>query len=99
MDPDGTLGYAGYKVDDSVQSHELWGGGVYCYNRNNPNIVTGNAFQVPATPGVKLHRIMTMNLSGPGVINAVVNGEGNRVDGNTKETRHSYVVEYPASIE
>ncbi len=81
MTPDGNLGWAGYKVSDDVSTHQLWGGGVYVFNRNNPSIVTDNGFEVPQTPGVELTHIMTKNLSGPGTINAVVNGLGDPVDG------------------
>lgn len=79
--PDGTLGWAGYKVADHVQQHQLWGGGVYVFNRNDPTIVTENGYEVPDTPGVILNHVMTKNLSGPGTINHVVNGVGDTVDG------------------
>ena len=79
--PDGTLGWAGYKVADKVKKHELWGGGVYVFNRNDPSIVTENGYEVPDTPGVVLTHVMTKNLSGPGTINSVVNGKGDKVDG------------------
>lgn len=79
--PDGTLGWAGYKVADQVERHELWGGGVYAFNRNNPQIVTENGYEVPDAPGVTLNHVMTKNLSGPGIIRHVVNGVGETVDG------------------
>lgn len=99
--PDGTLGYPGYKVADHVQQHSLWGAGVYCFNRNNPSIVTQNGFEVPNGPGISLVHVMTKNLSGPGIINAVVNGVGAKVDGipdpgdpdNYEDP--SYVIRYP----
>jgi hypothetical protein len=99
--PDGTLGWSAYKINDSVTTHELWAGGVYCYNRNDPTIVTENGWEVPETPGVRLRNIMTKNLSGPGVINHVVNGVGDTVDGEfppedpDQYEDPSYVVEYP----
>ena len=40
-----------YKVADHVQQHQLWGGGVYVYNRNNPDIVTENGYEVPDDTG------------------------------------------------
>ncbi len=73
--PDGTLGYPGYKVADDVKTHRLYGAGVYVFNQNNPAIVTENGFEVPARDGVQLHHIMTVNLSA-GTINHVVNGLG-----------------------
>jgi hypothetical protein len=78
---DGTLGWAAYKVADDVETHELWGAGVYIFNRNNPDIVTENGYEVPETPGVQLNHIMINNLSGPGVMNHIVNGCGPTVDG------------------
>jgi len=92
---DGTLGWAAYKVADSVTTHELWGGGVYCYNRNNPDIVTTNGFEVPDGDGIKLRRIMTRNLSGPGSILSVVNGVGDAVD--SEQQGPSYVDKYPTT--
>ena len=59
---DGVEGWAGYKVGDQVKTHQLYGGGVYVFNRNNPSIHTENGFEVPETPGVRLHHIMTVNL-------------------------------------
>jgi hypothetical protein len=79
--PEGTLGWAGYKVNDTVTTHEFWGAGVYCYNRNNPGIVTDNGFEVPRnSSGIKAHRLYTRNLSGPGIVNSVINGVGDKVD-------------------
>lgn len=72
-------GYAGYKVNNKVKTHNLYGAGVYVFNQNNPSIQTENGFEAPNTPGVKLHHIMTVNLSA-GVINHVVNGVGNAAD-------------------
>jgi hypothetical protein len=87
-------GWAGYKVGDHVRSHTLHGGGIYVFNQNNPSIHTENGFEVPETPGVKLHHIMTVNLSA-GVIDHVVNGVGDAAD-MTKIGVPVYVAEYPA---
>ncbi|MDT0167142.1 adenylyl cyclase [Actinotalea sp. AC32] len=92
-EPDGTLGWAGYKVGDDVRTHELWGGGVYVFNQNNPSIVTENGFEVPQTEGVRLNHVMTVNLSA-GTIRHVVNGVGGQVD-NTNTGQPAYVVSYP----
>jgi len=87
-------GYAGYKVGDKVRNHTLYGAGVYVFNQNNPAIETENGFEVPKRPGVKLHHIMTVNLSA-GVINHVVNGEGAAAD-MTKVGQPVFVTDYPA---
>lgn len=91
--PDGTLGYPGYVVDDDVTTHRLDGAGVYVFNQNNPAIITANGFSVPETPGVQLHHIMTVNLSA-GTIEHVVNGIGGQAD-NTNTGAPQYVVDYP----
>jgi len=77
--PDGTLGYPGYKVADEVTTHALYGAGVYVFNQNNPAVVTENGFEVPDNPGVQLSHIMTVNLSA-GTVNHVVNGLGGTAD-------------------
>ena len=91
--PDGTLGYAGYKVADGVTTHRLWGGGSYVFNRNDPSIVTENGFEVPETPGVQLHHLLTVNL-GAGTMRHVVNDIGAQVDNSTTGTP-AYVVDFP----
>lgn len=91
--PAGTLGWAGYKVADDVRTHELWGGGVYVYNRNDPSIVTERGFEVPQAPGVRLTHVMTVNL-GAGTVRHVVNDVGGQVDDTTTGTP-SFVTTYP----
>jgi hypothetical protein len=90
---DGVEGWAGYKVADGVTTHRLDGGGVYVFNRNNPAIHTENGFEVPQTPGVHLHHVMTVNLSA-GTIDHVVNGIGGPAD-VTRIGAPVYVVDYP----
>jgi hypothetical protein len=69
-----TMGWAGYKVNDNVNVHELWAAGVYCYNRNDPTIETATGFEAPTyKAGVQLNRLYTINLSGPGAIQTVLN--------------------------
>ena len=48
--PDGTLGWAGYKVADDVRRHQLYGGGVYVFNRNDPSIPPRAASRCPSAP-------------------------------------------------
>ena len=90
---DGVEGWAGYKVADGVRTHRLDGGGVYVFNRNNPAIHTENGFEVPETPGVHLHHVMTVNLSA-GTIDHVVNGVGGPAD-VTRIGAPVYIVNYP----
>jgi hypothetical protein len=90
---DGVEGWAGYKVGGHVKTHALYGGGVYVFNQNNPSIHTENGFEVPNTPGVQLHHIMTVNLSA-GTIDHVVNGVGGPADTSNIGVP-VYIVEYP----
>ena len=91
--PDGTLGYPGYQVADGVAEHNLYGGGVYVFNQNNPSILTENGFEVPEGEGISLHHIMTVNLSA-GTILHVVNGIGDAAD-TTKIGVPVYITQYP----
>ncbi len=86
-------GYAGYQVGDRVRTHSLYGAGVYVFNQNNPSIHTENGFEAPNRPGVRLHHIMTVNLSA-GTIDHVVNGVGDPAD-TTKIGVPVYVTDYP----
>jgi hypothetical protein len=90
---DGVEGWAGYKVEDQVRTHKLYGGGVYVFNRNNPSIHTENGFEVPQTPDVQLHHVMTVNL-GAGTIDHVVNGVGGPADMSNVGVP-VYIVDYP----
>lgn len=89
----GVAGWAGYKVGDQVKTHTLYGGGVYVFNQNNPGIHTENGFEVPNTPNVRLHHIMTVNL-GAGTIDHVVNGVGAAAD-TSRIGVPVYIVDYP----
>jgi hypothetical protein len=88
-----TLGYAGYKVGNKVRTHQLYGAGVYVFNQLNPTIHTANGFEVPTRPGVKLHHIMTVNLSA-GTIDHVVDGVGAPATTAAIGTP-SFVTDYP----
>jgi hypothetical protein len=90
---DGVEGWAGYKVGGQVETHRLDGGGVYVFNRNDPSIHTENGFEVPQTPGVRLHHVMTVNL-GAGTIDHVVNGVGGPAD-VSRIGAPVYIVDYP----
>ncbi|MHA7222409.1 adenylyl cyclase [Arthrobacter sp. RHLT1-20] len=72
---DGVLGWAGFKIADSVKTHELWGGGSYVYNNVDPTIHATRGFEVPVTPGVKLRSLLSVNL-GAGTLDHVINDTG-----------------------
>jgi hypothetical protein len=89
---DGVLGWAAYKVADSVTTHEGWGLGSYCFFNVDPTIHVSRAFEVPVTPGVKLHDILSLSITNHGTIDHVVNDFGAPTDANTSP---SNVVSYP----
>jgi hypothetical protein len=72
---DGVLGWAAYKVADRVETHEVWGGGSYVFFNVNPAIHAARGFEVPVTQGVRMHDLLTVNLSA-GTIDHVVNDTG-----------------------
>jgi len=97
---DGIKGWAAIKVADSVQTFEGWGLGSYCFFKENPTLHAARGFEVPVTPGVKLHDLLTVSLGGVGVIDHVVNDTGAPAQGfiNAKGkfvSPPSDVVNYP----
>ncbi|MFG2287777.1 coagulation factor 5/8 type domain-containing protein [Streptomyces sp. NPDC048595] len=88
----GTKGYAAYKVGDGVQRHEAWGLGSYCFFNVNREVAAEHAFEVPDTPGVRLHDMVTVSLGGTGTIHHVVNGTGGPSDA---QRNVAYLVGYP----
>ena len=80
---DGVNGFAAYKVADDVKSHEGWGLGSYCFFNVDPTIHATRAFEVPVTPGVKLHDLLTVSLGGVGTIDHVVNDTGAAAQGSS----------------
>jgi hypothetical protein len=88
-----TNGYAAYKVADSVNNHEAWGLGAYCYFNVNPSVVAARGFEVPVKPNVKFHSVFTVSLGGNGVITNVINTTGGPAQGTA--TIPSKVVSFP----
>jgi hypothetical protein len=87
------LGWAAYKIAPWVRTHELWGGGAYIFTNVDPTIHATRGFEVPVRPGVRLHHVMTVNLSA-GTIDHVVNDTGAPVD-NSNTGQPSFIVEFP----
>jgi hypothetical protein len=71
----GTNGWASYKVADNVTSHEAWGLGIYSVFRR-PNVVLDRAIEVPNSPNVKFHDMITVCLANNGAIENVINNVG-----------------------
>ncbi|MFE0641652.1 discoidin domain-containing protein [Streptomyces sp. NPDC058877] len=86
-------GYAAYRVDDAVTTHEGWGLGSYCYYNVDPTIRQDHGFRAPVRPGVKFHSLLTVSLGGNGQFEHVINDVGAPTQGT--ETVPSTVVSYP----
>jgi hypothetical protein len=71
----GINGWASYKVADSVSNHEAWGLGVYAVFLQ-PDVYLSHAIEVPNTPNVKFHHMVTVNLTQYGAIQNVINNTG-----------------------
>ncbi|MBB4984873.1 MULTISPECIES: discoidin domain-containing protein [Streptomyces] len=86
-------GYAAYRVDDSVSTHEGWGLGSYCYYNVDPTIRQDHGFRAPVKPGVRFHDLLVVSLGGKGQYEHVINGIGAPTSGT--DTVPSTVVSYP----
>jgi hypothetical protein len=75
-----TPGWAAYKVADSVNNHEAWGLGSYCFFNVNRSVVNARAFEVPVKAGVRLRNMVTVSLGGVGTISHVINNTGAAVN-------------------
>ncbi|MEU6241936.1 discoidin domain-containing protein [Streptomyces sp. NPDC047024] len=90
---DGIVGYAAYKVADSVTTHEAWGLGSYCNFTSDPSIVQAHGFQVPTGSGIKLHDLLVISLGGKGQYAHVVNNTGAPTSGS--DTIPSKLTRFP----
>jgi hypothetical protein len=89
----GVLGYAAIKVSDKVKTFQGYGLGSYIFTNVDPTIHASNAFEVPDTPGVQLHDILTVSLAA-GTIDHIVNGVGDPALPTDGVIPHS-LVSYP----
>ena len=88
----GTNGWASYKVADIVTTHEAWGLGVYSVFRH-PDVVLTRAIEVPKTPGVKFHHMITVALDNLGEISHVIDDAGGPAVPKPRSTRK--VADFP----
>jgi len=68
-----------------VKTFQGYGMGSYIYTPVDPTIHVSHSFEVPVTDGVQLHDILTLNLSGPGTIDHVVNDTGGSASAANKD--------------
>ena len=71
----GVNGWASYKVADNVTTHEAWGLGIYSVFRH-PNVLLTRAIEVPKSPDVKFHHMITVALDNLGEISNVIDDKG-----------------------
>ncbi|MGD0775091.1 MAG: coagulation factor 5/8 type domain-containing protein [Candidatus Solibacter sp.] len=81
----GTNGWASYKVAENVTSHEAWGLGIYSVFRNR-GVVLSRAIEVPNSPNVRFHSMITVRLGNNGEISNVINNTGGATAGNPRVT-------------
>jgi hypothetical protein len=90
----GTMnGYAAFRVADNVSSFQGYGLGSYCFFNVNPTVNAYHAFEVPNTPGVQFHDLLTVSLGGVGTITHVINDTGATAQGSS--TIPVNIVSYP----
>ena len=73
----GANGWASYKVADTVKQHEAWGLGIYSVFLK-PKVTLSRAIEVPRTPAVRFHHIITVALADLGEISSVIDDTGGR---------------------
>lgn len=89
-------GYAAYKVNDNVKTHNAWGLGSYCFFSTNPDVHLSHSFEVPRTSGVTLNHLLTVSLNNKGYIDHIANDYGPQTI--MTETKPVFLEQYPASI-
>lgn len=82
MSPNGTNGYASYKVADSVNNHRAYGIGIYLVNYNDVNL--SSAIEVPEKSGIVMEHLVICDFTQgyPATISNVINDYGGGVGPN-----------------
>ena len=68
-------GWSSYKVAATVTTHEAWGLGIYSVFRH-PDVTLTRAIEVPSSPDVKFHHMITVALDNLGQITNVIDNAG-----------------------
>jgi hypothetical protein len=79
-------------VGRTVKTHEAWGLGAYSFFDQGVDIRADRAIEVPNTPGVRFHNMVTVFLNGSGGIERTINEAGTPV---VSSFGTSTVVSYP----
>ena len=88
----GPNGWASYKVADTVTSHEAWGLGIYSVFLH-PDVVLSRAIEVPKSPNVRFHHMITVALGNLGEISHVIDDKGSATSIHPRVTPK--VTEFP----
>ncbi len=80
----GVNGFASYKVASTVKTHEAWGVGVYCAFQD-ATVISANAIETSTAPGVLMHHLVSIFLTGSGEISNVINGTGGAVNSSKQK--------------
>jgi hypothetical protein len=88
----GPNGWASYKVADTVTSHEAWGLGIYSVFQH-PDVVLSRAIEVPKSPNVRFHHMITVALGNLGEISNVIDDKGGATSMHPRVTPK--VTEFP----
>jgi hypothetical protein len=86
-------GYPAFLVTPQVASFQGYGMASYCFFELGIPLQASTAFQVPGTPGIQMHDLLTRFLNGSGGIQHVVNHTGAAV--NSASPGPSDVLGYP----
>jgi hypothetical protein len=87
-------GWASYKVSDNVKRNEAWGLGIYSVFLK-PDVMLSRAIEVPQTPGVRFHHMITVALGNLGEISNVIDDAGGPTRMQPRVTPK--VAEFPAN--
>ncbi len=98
---DGVLGWAAFKVADSVNTFQGYGMGSYIFTNKTSGLHATRAFETPVKPGVQFHDLLTIALSKAtptfdyGTIDHVINDTGGSVSSSVNPDVASQVVSFP----
>jgi hypothetical protein len=90
-----TQKYVAYRVSSDVNSHHVWGAGVYCFFRDNP-VWVNSGIITPEKPNIQFVNSLTVFLDGKGGILHVINDLGNQVDKKVQSTPAYYCSPFSA---
>ena len=90
----GVNGWASYKVEDGVKTHEAWGLGVYSVFIH-PDLKQTRAIEAPDRPGVRFHDMTTVSLIKHGEITHPINDAGEATIAGPKRVDRT-LTDYPA---